>query len=1114
MPRRDDLETILVLGSGPIKIGQAAEFDFSGSQAVTALREDGYRVILVNSNPATIQNDPEMADVVYIEPLLPETVKRIMEIEKPCALLAGMGGQTALNIASELAHNGTLEELGIELIGSDLDAIDKAEDRELFNEVCESIGLPLSEAIACTTMDEVIAASKQLDSWPILIRPAFTLGGLGGGTAWNMGQLVEIATLGLRNSRINQVLIEESILGWQELEYEVMRDDADNAIIVCTMENIDPMGVHTGESTVVAPLQSFSDADHQILRDQALALIRALNIKGGCNVQFAFNQSTGEIRVIEVNPRVSRSSALASKATGYPIARMGAKIAVGYTLDELPNPITGEGTTAAFEPTLDYCVVKIPRWPFDKFRTADRTLGTSMKSTGEVMAIGRNFEEAFLKAWASLEQGYPYPRPLTKADESEGEGMAQRAYEQLLDSTLVEWCRVATDRRMGALLEAFRRGWSVEKVHEITRITRWFLHKFEHIAQIESQIAATDSSPSQLQFDDLRYWKSHGFSDAHIADALANFPAQGPKTLTQGNDEQAVMLRRHTLGLHPKFRMVDSCAAEFAAKTPYYYSTYEINGDNGIDILPDLEKRTKQRLVAIGSGPIRIGQGIEFDYGCVHAVKAIREAGHDAIIINNNPETVSTDFDTSDRLYFDPLTLEYVAEILLRENAHGILLQFGGQTAINLAEPLEERKPHLQTLGLDVEIMGTTCDAIDEASDRERFEQFAKRNGIRMPRGQTGTSADDVREAVKSIGFPVLIRPSYVLGGRGMEILSNDEQVDAYLEEAYLAPDKPLLIDEYLGHATELDVDAAADGEEVLVGAIMEHLEQAGIHSGDSTCFIPTQNISQQMLERVDEQTRIIGLKLKIKGCYNIQFAIQGDNLYCLEVNPRSSRTVPFVAKSSGLPLARIAARITIGIPLKEQEIPRRTTGHVCVKAPVFPFIKLRGLDPAPGPEMKSTGEVFGSDNRADLAYLKARLATEVPVATSGGAYLTVREEDKQDLIPIARSLIDLDFKIFATPGTADVLRKENIPVTTSYRIAERMHPDSLDLMRKGDVSFIVNVPTISGGAVRDGNMMRRLAVELNIPFVTTMRGAVMEVAAMKARLENDLEPRHLEVHY
>ena len=1114
MPRRDDLKTILVLGSGPIKIGQAAEFDFSGSQAVRALREDGYEVILVNSNPATIQNDPEMADKVYIEPLLPDTVRRILEIERPCALLAGMGGQTALNIASELAHDGSLERLGVELIGSDLDAIDKAEDRELFNQVCKSINLPISNAIACNTMDGVIAAAESIGTWPILIRPAFTLGGLGGGTAWDLGQLVEIATLGLRNSRINQVLIEESILGWQELEYEVMRDGADNATIVCTMENIDPMGVHTGESTVVAPLQSFSDADHQILRNQALALIRELNIKGGCNVQFAYNQSTGETRVIEVNPRVSRSSALASKATGYPIARMAAKIAVGYTLDELPNPITGEGTTAAFEPTLDYCVVKIPRWPFDKFRTADRTLGTSMKSTGEVMAIGRNFEEAFLKAWASLEQGYAHPRPLTRADESEGEGMAERAMSALPDSTLVEWCRIATDRRMGALIEAFRRGWSVEKVHEITRITRWFLYRFEHIARIEKEITDTSALPTELNREQLRSWKSHGFTDEHIADALAGFPSTGPRSLPAGRDEVAVMRRRHTLALHPRFRMVDSCAAEFAAETPYYYSTYELDDAKGVDSLPGLESRTKERLVTVGSGPIRIGQGIEFDYGCVHAVKAIRAAGKDAILINNNPETVSTDFDTSDRLYFDPLTLECVSEILLREQAHGILLQFGGQTAINLALPLKERLPVLEPLGLNLSIMGTSCDAVDEASDRERFEAFAKRSGLRMPNGKTGTSAEDVRNAALEIGFPVLIRPSYVLGGRGMEILSNQQQLDAYLTEAYLAPDKPLLVDEYLGHATEIDVDAACDGEDVLIGAIMEHLEEAGIHSGDSTCFIPAQNISAPMLEKIAEQTKIIGLGLKIRGCYNIQFALQGDDLYVLEVNPRSSRTVPFVAKATGLPMARIAANITIGIPLSQQEIPRRTSGQVCVKAPVFPFIKLRGLDPAPGPEMKSTGEVYGSDVSADKAYLKARLATEVPVATSGGAYLTVRNEDKSSLIPIARELAEIGFTLYATPGTCDALREAGVSANVAYRIADKNHPDALDLMRQGEVSFIVNVPTVSGGAVRDGNMMRRLAVELNIPFVTTLRGAKMEVAASKAKLSGPLEPRKLTVHY
>ena len=1114
MPRREDLETIMVLGSGPIKIGQAAEFDFSGSQAVRALREDGYKVILVNSNPATIQNDPEMADVVYIEPLLPDTVRAILEAERPDALLAGMGGQTALNIASELAHDGSLERLGVELIGSDLDAIDKAEDRDLFNEVCTSIGLPICTSVACNTMEEVLAAADFLGSWPLLIRPAFTLGGLGGGTARDVGELVEIATLGLRNSRINQVLIEESILGWQELEYEVMRDEADNATIVCTMENIDPMGVHTGESVVVAPLQSFSDADHQILRDHALRLIRALNIKGGCNVQFAFNQATGEVRVIEVNPRVSRSSALASKTTGYPIARMAAKIAVGYTLDELPNPITGEGTTAAFEPTLDYCVVKIPRWPFDKFRTADRTLGTSMKSTGEVMAIGRCFEEAFLKAWASLEQGVAHPRPLTRADESDGEDQLERAEEPLPEHTLIDWLTVATDRRMGALLEAFRRGWSIERVHELTRMTRWFLHRFKRLADMEAEITAQGVAPDQLDAEDLRRWKAHGFTDAHIADALAGFPAAGPTSLAKGRDEAAVMARRHALRVHPVYRMVDSCAAEFAAATPYYYSTYEPLGHDGIDLLPGLDDRTKERVVAIGSGPIRIGQGIEFDYGCVHAVNAIRAAGKDAVLINNNPETVSTDFDTSDRLYFEPLLLEHVAEVLLREQAHGILLQFGGQTAINLALPLEARRSLLAASGANVGILGTSCDAIDEASDRERFEAFAKRAGLRMPRGATGTTPDDVRRAVESIGFPVLIRPSYVLGGRGMEILSNQTQLDAYLAEAFFAPDRPLLVDEYLGHATELDVDAACDGEEVLVGAIMEHLEEAGIHSGDSTCFIPTQNVSDEILAQVEEQTRIIGLGLGIVGCYNIQFAIQDETLYVLEVNPRSSRTVPFVAKSSGLPLARIAANVTIGQLLAQQEIPKRVTGHVCVKAPVFPFIKLRGLDPAPGPEMKSTGEVFGSDEDPAMAYLKARLATEVPVANGGGVYLTVRDEDKADIVDLAKDLVGLGYELYATPGTADGIRGAGLAVTTVYRIAEPQHPDALDIMREGRVQFIVNIPTVSGGAVRDGNMMRRLAVELNIPFVTTLRGAVMEVAAMSVLAKGDPRPRRLEVHY
>ena len=1118
MPRRDDLKRILILGSGPIRIGQAAEFDFSGSQACRALRSDGYEVILVNSNPATIQNDPEMADRIYIEPLLPEVVKKIMESEKPDALLAGMGGQTALNIASALAKDGTLDELGVELIGCNLAAIDEAEDRDLFKKVCEEIDLPVCKALACDSIDEVIAAAEELGSFPLLIRPAFTLGGLGGGTAFNMGELVEIASQGILHSAIGQVLIEESILGWQEHEYEVMRDGSDNAIIVCTMENIDPMGVHTGESIVVAPQQTLSDSDHQGLRDAALKLIRRLNIKGGCNVQFAVEQSTGDYRVIEVNPRVSRSSALASKATGYPIARMAALIAVGYTLDELPNPITGEGTTAAFEPTLDYCVVKIPRWPFDKFRTADRKIGTSMKSTGEVMAIGRSFEEACLKAWASLEYGKPHPRPLTMSDASDGETMDERASEKLPTALLEDWLRIPTDRRMGAVIEAFRRGYSIEDVRDLTGgITRWFLRRFEKLAAIETEIRAAGEigmRPAGIPESEMRSWKGAGFTDLHIADALCGFPESGFKNLPTGQDETALRMRRQELRVHPRYRMVDSCAAEFAAVTPYYYSTYEGgSAGSGVDYVPGLSSSVKQKIAVVGSGPIRIGQGIEFDYGCVHAAGAIQDLGHEAIIINNNPETVSTDFDTSDRLYFDPLTLESVSEILLREDANGILLQFGGQTAINLAIPLANELPHLSTMGLELMMEGTSPESIDEASDRERFEEFALRCGLRMPDGATATTPEGVRHAANEIGYPVLVRPSYVLGGRGMEILANYKQLESYMRDAYLSSDRPLLIDKYLGNAMELDVDAVCDGEDVLIGAIMEHLEEAGIHSGDSTCFIPPQNVPDEILEQVEEWTRVIGLELGVRGCYNIQFAIHDGLLYVLEVNPRGSRTFPFVAKSTGIPLARIAARVALGERLCDLDIPDPQNDAVCVKAPVFPFIKLRGLDPAPGPEMKSTGEVMGSHVRASAAYLKARLATEIPVPTQGGVYITVKDEDKYSMIPLAEKLNAMGFTIYATRGTSRVLRSAGeLEVKTCYRIAEGRSPDALDLMRQGKIQLVINTPRSTGGAVLDGNMMRRLAVELNIPFVTTMAGARMEVEAIKEALDGIPEPRLLEI--
>ena len=869
---------------------------------------------------------------------------------------------------------------------------------------------------------------------------------------------------------------------------------------------------HTGESVVVAPQQTLSDRDHQNLRDAALKLIRRLNIKGGCNVQFAVEQSTGEYRVIEVNPRVSRSSALASKATGYPIARMAALIAVGYTLDELPNPITGEGTTAAFEPTLDYCVVKIPRWPFDKFRTADRTIGTSMKSTGEVMAIGRGFEEAFLKAWSSLEYGTPHPRPLTMADASGGETMDERATIPLDDTILESWLSIPSDRRMAAIFESFRRGWGVEKVREISGgITRWFLHRFSIMASIEAEIveAGISSDIENVEEKSIRRWKGYGFSDAHIVDAMNGFKPQ-----IDVSAATRMTKHRHSLGIHPVFRMVDSCAAEFAAVTPYYYSTYEGgNASRGIDKVQADALKDVRRMVVIGSGPIRIGQGIEFDYGCVHAVGAIRDMGHEAIIINNNPETVSTDFDTSDRLYFDPLTLESVIEILLRERADGIILQFGGQTAINLALPIQGQLDHLHSMGVDLKMAGTSPDSVDEASDRHRFEEFATRNGLRMPRGITAKDPIAVRNGAAEIGFPVLIRPSYVLGGRGMEVLADSKQLEAYMSEAYVAPEKPLLVDEYLGNAIELDVDAVCDGHEVLIGAVMEHLEEAGIHSGDSTCFIPTQNVSKAILEEVEEWTKRIGLKLGVIGCYNIQFAIKGDKLFVLEVNPRGSRTFPFVAKSTGIPLARIAARITMGDRLEDLDIPERQIDAVAVKAPVFPFIKLRGLDPAPGPEMKSTGEVMGSHKSPAAAYLKARMATEIPVPTHGGVYITVKDADKHSIIPLAEELHSMGFTIYATHGTASVIRESGgLPVNTVYRIAEQGSPDALDLMREGKIQLIINTPTGSGGAILDGNMMRRLAVELNIPFVTTLSGAKMEVKAISELIKGVPEPRSLTI--
>ncbi|HJN55143.1 MAG TPA: carbamoyl-phosphate synthase large subunit, partial [Candidatus Poseidoniales archaeon] len=1035
MPAREDLKRVAILGSGPIRIGQAAEFDFSGTQACRALRSVGIEVILINSNPATIQTDIDTAERVYIEPLAASAVAEILEIERPDALLAGMGGQTGLNLASELALDGVLERLDIELVGSNLEVIETAEDRHMFGELCKRLGLRVPEAYACTNIDEVLAAAEEIGRWPLLVRPAFTLGGLGGGTANNQAELVEISLAGMRYSRIHQVLVEESLLGWQEYEYEVMRDKADNAIIVCSMENLDPMGVHTGESIVVAPVQTLCDAEHQEFRDASLTIVRALDLEGGCNVQFAFDPHTGDWRVIEVNPRVSRSSALASKATGYPIARIAALIAVGFTLDEIPNPILGGRTTAAFEPSIDYCVVKIPRWPFDKFRTADRSLGTSMKSTGEVMAIGRSFEEAVLKAIASLEQGPGHPRPLMEADAVLGDVSDAQRSSSISDATLIDWMTEVTDRRLFGLFEAFRRGWSVDRVRELTAIVPWFLHGLEHIAQMECHLVKAGAQEGGIDDEQLLVAKRLGFTDRAIADALLGHPTDSGYREAVGAHERLIRARRWQAGLHPSFRMVDSCAAEFVARTPYFYSTWE-PGD------ADAQARLNEPeppVVVIGSGPIRIGQGIEFDCSSVHAVRAARDLGRTTVMINNNPETVSTDFDISDRLYFEPLTSECLNEVLIHEGAGDLVIQFGGQTAIDLALAFRDEADSLSGLGVAVRLLGSSLHSVETASDRSAFHAHAASHDLPIPMGGFADTPDVLHSEAARIGFPILVRPSHVLGGRGMEILEDEEQLRTYIEEAWSDELAPLLVDAFLQGATEIDVDAVRHQGGIEIGAIMEHLEEVGIHSGDSTCFIPPQTLSDSVLSEIDRLTRRVGESLDLKGLYNIQMAIQGDQVTLIEVNPRGSRTVPFVDKATGRPLARWAMEAM----LDEQLSPPRPieAGLAAVKAPVFPFLKLRGLDPAPGPEMKSTGEVMGIARRASEAYLKARMATELPVPVSGGAYITVRDDAKDDIIEIARDLADLGFDLMATRGTCDALRRAGLTVMLVHRISEGASP-------------------------------------------------------------------------
>lgn len=1059
---RKEFKKLMVIGSGPIVIGQAAEFDFSGTQACRSLREEGYRTVLVNSNPATIQTDADTADSVYIEPLSADVVAKIIEKEKVDGVLSGMGGQTALNICSELAENGTLDRLGAVLVGTQPDAIEMSEDRDLFKKTMERIGEPVPLSRSVHTIQEALEAAKIIGRYPVLVRPAFTLGGTGGGIAYSEGELMEICARGLAYSRIHQVLIEESVLGWKELEYEVMRDSADNCIIICNMENIDAMGIHTGESIVVAPCLTLSDKDHQRLRTASLKIIRALNIEGGCNVQFAMDPETREYRVIEVNPRVSRSSALASKATGYPIARVATKIAVGYTLDEIPNKITGT-TYAAFEPSIDYVVVKIPRWPFDKFRTVDRHLGTQMKSTGEMMSIGRTFEEALLKGLRSLEIGV---KGLDRIEMTDGE--------------LMEELKHATDRRIFAIGEAIRKGWRTDKIAEMAQWDEFFVKKLKNIVDMEKRLSSETMTPALMEEA-----KRMGFSDDTIGDLVKK-------------DSMEVRSLREGMGIKPVYKMVDTCAAEFKAETPYFYSTY----GKSSEVVPHDDKK---KVVIIGGGPIRIGQGIEFDYCCVHGVMALQEEGADAIIINNNPETVSTDYDISDRLYFDPLDLEDVLNAIEAEDADGVICQYGGQTSVNLAVDLEKA-----LAGKKTKVLGTSPDKMDVAEDRRRFSKLMDELGIRQPASGTGYSFEEAKAIADRIGYPVLVRPSYVLGGRAMEIVYSAEELKIYVDTAVKVSRKhPILIDKYLTEAIEIDIDAVCDKEDVYIGGIMEHVEYAGCHSGDATMVLPPFTLSADIVERMAEITRKVSLALEIEGLINIQLAVKDGEVYMIEANPRASRTVPFISKATGVPLAKIGVKIMLGKKLKDFNLSGYTPiDHYAIKASVFPFLKLPGVDSILTPEMKSTGEVMGIDEDFDVAYYKALRAAGYNLPTGGGVYITVNDRDKERVLPVAKDLKDMGFQIYATKGTSTYLREHGVDVMTVFKIDDNMSPNAIGLMRAGKINLIINTPSQMSGAVRDGHKMRRLAVELEIPFLTTVQGAAAAVEAIKVATHGDFTVR------
>ncbi|USK61144.1 carbamoyl-phosphate synthase large subunit [Peribacillus asahii] len=1037
MPKRNDIKSILVIGSGPIIIGQAAEFDYAGTQACIALKEEGYRVILINSNPATIMTDSEIADAVYIEPITLEFVSKIIRKERPDALLPTLGGQTGLNMAVELANAGILEECNVQILGTKLDAIEQAEDRDLFRTLMNDLGEPVPDSDIIHSLEEAYAFVERI-GYPVIVRPAFTLGGTGGGICENEEQLIEIVEGGLKSSPVHQCLLEKSIAGFKEIEYEVMRDANDNAIVVCNMENFDPVGVHTGDSIVAAPSQTLSDREYQMLRNTSLKIIRALKIEGGCNVQLALDPNSYQYYVIEVNPRVSRSSALASKATGYPIAKLAAKIAVGLTLDEMMNPVTGK-TYASFEPALDYVVTKIPRWPFDKFESANRTLGTQMKATGEVMAIGRTFEESILKAVRSLEAGL-YHLGLD--------------VEELEDGLIEKRIRIAGDERLFYIGEALRRGVTIETIHEWSQIDLFFLHKLNKIINFEQQVKEDPFNP-----DVLRKAKEFGFSDKTIAQLA-------------GVTELHVYETRKQLGIVPVYKMVDTCAAEFESETPYFYGTYE---DENESIVTD-----KKSVVVLGSGPIRIGQGVEFDYATVHSVWAIKEAGYEAIIINNNPETVSTDFSISDKLYFEPLTIEDVMHVIDLEQPEGVVVQFGGQTAINLADQLVER---------GVKILGTSLEDIDRAENRDKFEQALHELNIPQPKGKTATSVEEAVVIAKEIGYPVLVRPSYVLGGRAMEIVYYEEELLHYMKNAVkVNPEHPVLIDRYLT-GKEIEVDAISDGKTVVIPGIMEHIERAGVHSGDSIAVYPTQSLTAQQKETIVDYTTRLAKGLNIIGLLNIQYVISQGEVYVIEVNPRSSRTVPFLSKITNVPMANLATKVILGHSLEsfgyENGLVAEKEG-VYVKVPVFSFAKLRRVDITLGPEMKSTGEVMGKDRTLEKALYKGLVASGIKIQGHGSVLLTVSNKDKEEALQLARRFHNIGFKLIATSGTATSITEAGIPVTTVGKIGEE-GKNLLDVIRNGEAQFVINTLTKGKQPERDGFKIRRESVENGVACLTSL---------------------------